>query len=137
MNHWLLKTESDEWSWAMQVKKGIEGWSGVRNAQAANNLRAMRNGDHCFFYHTGEERRIVGVVEVVREHYPDPSDESGRFVMVDVRAVMPVIRPVTLEAIKADPKLGHLLLVRNSRLSVSPIDAAAWARICAMAGVTA
>ncbi len=136
MNHWLLKTEPGEWSWTKQVKKGVEGWSGVRNAQAANNLRAMRKGDLCFFYHTGDERRIVGVVEVVREHYPDASDESGRFVMVDVRAVMPVVRPVTLEAIKADPLLGHLLLVRNSRLSVSPIDDAAWRKICAMAGVT-
>ena len=135
MAYWLLKSEPGTWSWEDQVKAGSTFWDGVRNAQASNNLKAMRKGDRAFFYHSGEERRIVGIVEVVKEFYPDPNDESGRFGMVDVKAVAPLKMPVTLEQIKADPALGHLALVRQSRLSVVPVDEAAWKHICTMGGV--
>jgi predicted RNA-binding protein with PUA-like domain len=135
MNHWLMKTEPEVWSWAMQVKKGVEGWNGVRNFQAAAHLKAMRKGDHAFFYHTGDEKQVVGIVEVVREAYPDVSDETGKFVMVDVKAVRPLPKPVTLATIKATPKLKDLLLVRHSRLSVMPIDAPSWQLICQMGGL--
>jgi predicted RNA-binding protein with PUA-like domain len=135
MAYWLLKSEPGTWSWEDQVKAGSTFWDGVRNAQASNNLKAMRKGDRAFFYHSGEERRIVGIVEVVKEYYPDPNDESGRFGMVDVKAVAPLKMPVTLEQIKADPALGHLALVRQSRLSVVPVDEAAWKHICTMGGV--
>ena len=137
MNYWLLKSEPDTFSWTDMVKKKNTGWDGVRNHQAANNMKAMKLGDRCFFYHSGEEKRIVGVVEVSGLYGPDPSDESGRFGMVTVKAMAPLKTPVTLAAIKADPKLDHLLLVRHSRLSVSPIDAAAWKRICDLGGVKA
>ena len=135
MKYWLLKSEPGTWSWEDQVKAGSTFWDGVRNAQASNNLKAMRKGDRAFFYHSGEERRIVGIVEVVKEYYPDPNDESGRFGMVDVKAVAALKAPVTLEQIKADPALGHLALVRQLRLSVVPVDEAAWKRICTMGGV--
>jgi len=131
----LLKSEPGTWSWQDQVKAGSTFWDGVRNPQASNNLKAMRKGDRAFFYHSGDERRIVGIVEVVKEFYPDPHDESGRFGMVDVKAVAPLKMPVTLEQIKADPALGHLALVRQSRLSVVPVDEAAWKHICTMGGV--
>ena len=136
MAYWLLKTEPAEWSWRKQSQKTVAPWNGVRNHQAAGFMREMRQGDFCFFYHTGTERRIVGVVEVVKEFYPDPGDESGRFGIVDVRAVMPLARPVLLQQIKAEPLLGHLLLVRHSRLSIMPIDAAGWRIICRMGGIT-
>lgn len=135
MAHWLLKTEPDAWSWDQQVKKGVESWTGVRNHQAANNMKAMKLGDRAFFYHTGEERRIVGVVEIVKLYYPDPTDETGKFGMVDVKTVGPVKTPVTLAAIKADPRFKDLLLVRHSRLSVSPVSDAHWKIICGMAGI--
>jgi predicted RNA-binding protein with PUA-like domain len=135
MAHWLLKTEPDTWSWDQQVAKGVESWTGVRNHQAANNMKAMKLGDRAFFYHTGEERRIVGVVEIVKLYYPDPTDETGKFGMVDVKTVGPVKTPVTLAAIKADPRLQDLLLVRHSRLSVSPVSDAHWKIICDMAGI--
>ena len=135
MNHWLLKTEPETWSWDMQVKKGVEGWNGVRNFQAARNLKEMRKGDHAFFYHTGDEKQVVGIVEVVREAYPDKTDETGKFVMVDVKAVKPLPKPVTLAAIKATPKLKDLMLVKYSRLSVMPIDAPSWQVICQMGGL--
>ncbi len=134
MNHWLLKTEPETWSWSDQTKKGTTQWDGVRNHQAANNLRAMKKGDRGFFYHSGEERQVVGIVEVAREAYPDPSDETEKFVMVDVKAVAPLSKPVTLAQVKAEPRLKDLLLVRNSRLSVMPIDPASWALICKMGG---
>ena len=135
MAFWLVKSEPGTWSWDDQVKAGTTDWSGVRNPRAANFMKAMRKGDRAFFYHSGEERRIVGVVEVVKEFYPDPKDKSGRFGMVDVKAVGPVPEPVTLAAIKAEPKLKDLLLVRHSRLSVMPVDEAAWKLIARMGGL--
>jgi predicted RNA-binding protein with PUA-like domain len=137
MAHWLLKTEPETWSWDQQVAKGVESWTGVRNHQAANNMKAMKLGDRAFFYHTGDEKRIVGIVEVVKLYYPDHTDETGKFGMVDVNAVGPVKTPVTLAAIKADPRLADLLLVRHSRLSVVPVSEAHWKIICGMAGVAA
>ena len=135
--YWLIKSEPEVWSWADQVKAGANGtqWDGVRNNQAALHLRAMAKGDLCFFYHSGDERQIVGLVEVTRSAYPDPSDESGRYVMVDVRARAPMKRPVPLSAIKADPKLKHLALVRISRLSVSDVDEAAAKHLLKMGGL--
>jgi predicted RNA-binding protein with PUA-like domain len=131
----LVKSEPEAWSWEDHAKKGVEPWNGVRNHQAANNLKAMKIGERAFFYHSGESRAVVGVLEVVRAYYPDPTDATGRFGMVDFRAVHPLKTPVTLARIKAEPRLSHLALVRQSRLSVMPIDEKAWARICAMGGV--
>ncbi|HXV26300.1 MAG TPA: EVE domain-containing protein [Alphaproteobacteria bacterium] len=136
MAHWLVKSEPDAWSWEDQVKVGTTNWDGVRNPQATNFLKAMRKGDRVFFYHSGEERQVVGIVEVVREFYPDPKDKSGRFGMVDVKTVAPLARPVTLAAIKAEPKLKNLALVRQSRLSVMPVDEASWKLIARMGGLT-
>ena len=137
MNYWLFKSEPGAWSWDDQVKEGKGGaeWDGVRNHQAANNMKAMAKGDRAFFYHSVDERRIVGVVEVVREYYPDPTDASGRFGMVDVAAVKPLEVPVTLAEIKAEAQLADLGLIRQSRLSVMPIPADAWRIICEMGGV--
>jgi predicted RNA-binding protein with PUA-like domain len=135
MAHWLVKSEPGAWSWQQQVEAGATGWDGVRNRQAVNNLKAMCAGDRVLFYHSGEAREIVGIVEVVREYYPDPSDESGRFGMIDVRTVRALENPVTLASIKSDLRLQHLALVRQSRLSVMPIDDDAWAIICGMGGV--
>ncbi len=137
MNHWLMKTEPETWSWDDQVKKGVEPWNGVRNHQAKNNMKAMKLGERAFFYHSGEERRIVGIVEVAKLYYPDPSDKTGTFGMVDVKTVKPLKRPVTLAEIKAHPKLKDLLLVRQSRLSVMPIGEAEWKIICEMGGTRA
>jgi predicted RNA-binding protein with PUA-like domain len=137
MAHWLFKSEPGAWSWDDQVKKGVEHWNGVRNYQAANNMKAMKIGDLGFFYHSVDEKRIVGIVEVVREYYPDHTDASGRFGMVDVKAVKPMKRPVTLAAIKAEPRLANLALVRQSRLSVTPIGDDEWTLICAMGETTA
>jgi predicted RNA-binding protein with PUA-like domain len=135
MAHWLIKSEPDAWSWDMQVKKGTESWNGVRNYQAANNMKAMKLGDQAFFYHSVSEKQIVGIVEVAKLYYPDPTDESGRFGMVDFRAVKPLKTPVTLAQIKDDPKLNHLPLIRQSRLSVMPVDDAAWKYICKLGGI--
>ena len=135
MAYWLLKSEPGSWSWDDQVKAGTTDWSGVRNPQATNFMKGMKKGDRAFFYHSGEERRIVGVVEVAREFYPDLKDKSGRFGLVDVKTVAPVPEPVTLAAIKAEPKLKDLLLVRQSRLSVMPVDEAAWKLIARMGGL--
>lgn len=137
MAHWLVKSEPGAWSWDDQVKAGRTHWNGVRNYQAANNMKAMRLGDRAFFYHSVKERRIVGVVEVVREYYPDDSDSSGRFGMVDVKAVMPLVEPVSLDQIKTDPRLQDLALVRQSRLSVMPIDDESWALLCGLGGISA
>ena len=137
MAYWLLKSEPGSWSWEDQVRDGVTEWDGVRNHQADNNMKAMKRGDRCFFYHSVSAKEIVGVVEVVREHYPDPSDASGRFGMVDVKVVAPVRRAVSLKEIKADPALQDMRLVRQSRLSVSPVTPAEWRRICAMAGIAA
>jgi predicted RNA-binding protein with PUA-like domain len=134
MGHWLVKSEPDAFSWDQQVEAKVEPWTGVRNALAAINLRAMRQGDLAFFYHSNIGKEIVGVVEVVREAYPDPSDETGRWVCVDMQALSPMPRPVTLAAIKATPELADLALVRQSRLSVMPIGAEHWAMLCRMGG---
>jgi predicted RNA-binding protein with PUA-like domain len=117
------------------VKKGTEHWDGVRNYQASNNMKAMKIGDLCFFYHSVNEKRIVGIVEVAKEYYPDHTDKSGRFGMVDVKAVKPMPNPVTLADIKAHPDLQELPLVRQSRLSVSPVDDKSWKIICEMGGL--
>lgn len=135
MNTWLVKSEPGAWSWDDHVKKGVEPWSGVRNYQACNNMKAMRKGDRAFFYHSVDEKRIVGVLEVVGEYRPDPTDESKRFGLVDFKALKPLKTPVTLAQIKNDPRLEHLALVRQSRLSVMPIDAKAWKVLCAMGGI--
>jgi predicted RNA-binding protein with PUA-like domain len=134
MAYWLLKSEPESWSWRQQADAGTTCWDGVRNHQASNHLKAMAVGDRAFFYHSGKARKIVGIVEVVRPYYPDPGDSSGRFGMVDVRTVMPLPEAVTLAAVKADPRLQHLALVRHSRLSVMPIDDDAWRLLCAMGG---
>ena len=135
MAYWLMKSEPSAYSWDQLVKDGRTNWSGVRNYQAANNLKAMKPGDRAFFYHSNEGLDIVGIMEIVKAAYPDPSDKAGRFVMVDVKPVGPVKTPVTLAAIKAEPKLKELGLVKQSRLSVSPVSADEWKLICKMAGV--
>lgn len=137
MAYWLFKSEPGAWSWDDQVRDGVAEWDGVRNHQANNNMLAMKLGDKGFFYHSVNEKRIVGVVEVVKEHYPDPSDESGRFGMVDVKAVTAVKTPVTLAEMKAEPRLGNLALLRQPRLSVAPVGDREWKIICAMAGIEA
>ena len=137
MAHWLFKSEPGAWSWDDQVKAGTAEWDGIRNYQADNNMKAMKIGDRAFFYHSVDERTIVGVVEVAREHYPDPTDAKGRFGMVDVTAVMPVTSPVTLADIKAEPALADFALVRQSRLSVVPVAPAEWKLLCKMAGIKA
>jgi predicted RNA-binding protein with PUA-like domain len=132
-----MKSEPSAYSWDQLVKDKRTNWSGVRNYQAAINLKAMKNGDKAFFYHSNDGLAVVGVVEIVKEAYPDPTDEKGRFVMVDVKPIMPVKTPVTLSAIKAEEKLEGMALVKQSRLSVSPVSAAQWKIVCKMAGVPA
>lgn len=135
MSHWLVKSEPGAWSWDDQVRDQVTAWTGVRNYQASNFLKAMKVGDTCFFYHSVEQKRIVGIVEVVREAYPDPTAEDPRWVCVDVKAVRPVPRPVSLADIKAAPELADIALIRQSRLSVMPIEPEHWRRLCAMAGL--
>jgi predicted RNA-binding protein with PUA-like domain len=137
-SRWLLKSEPETWSWPEQVARGEKGepWDGVRNHQATNYLKAMKKGDRAFFYHSGKERAVVGILEVVRPYYADPRDQSGRFGMVDVKAVRALPRPVTLAAIKAESALEALLLVRNSRLSVMPVPLPVWKHICRMGGLS-
>ena len=137
MAYWLLKSEPSSYGWERLVKDGRTHWNGVRNFQASNNLKAMRLGDLAFFYHSNEGLAIVGVVEIAREYYPDPSDATGRFGMVDVKPIRPVPKPVTLQAIKAEPRLAELALVRQSRLSVVPVRAAEWQLLSDMAGLPA
>lgn len=132
--YWLVKSEPDAFSWDQQVANGVEPWTGVRNHTAKNNLKAMRIGDRAFFYHSNIGKEIVGVVEVVKEFYPDPTAESGGWVSVDMRAIGPMPKPVTLAAIKADPKLADFALVRLSRLSVVPVSAEQWRYLCRMGG---
>ena len=137
MAHWLLKSEPDSWSWEQMVAAGRTGthWNGVRNHVAKNHMKAMRLGDQVFFYHSNEGKAVVGIVEVIKLYYPDPSDESGRFGMVDVRAVKPVPKPVELAAIKAEARLKDMILVNNSRLSVQPVTGAEWAIVSTMGGL--
>jgi predicted RNA-binding protein with PUA-like domain len=122
MAHWLLKSEPSSYSWDQLVKEKRTAWTGVRNFQASANLKAMKAGDRCFFYHSGEGKEIVGIAEVVKTAYPDPTDKEAKSVAVDVKAVEPVKKPVTLAAIKADPKFKEFKLVRQSRLSVVPVS---------------
>ena len=135
MAYWLFKSEPGAWSWDDQVKEGAAEWDGIRNYQADNNMKAMKIGDKGFFYHSVNEKQVVGVVEIVKEHYPDPTDAKGRFGMVDVKAVCPVKTPVTLEDVRNEPSLSELALVRQSRLSVMPVTASEWKQICKMAGI--
>ena len=137
MAYWLFKSEPESWSWEAQKKKGAKGepWSGVRNHQAANNMKAMKKGDRGFFYHSGEERAVVGIVEVIGEYRPDPTDEKGKFGLVDVKAVEDLPKSVSLADIKANPKLADMTLVTFSRLSVQPVTPAQWKIVCAMGGM--
>ena len=134
-NYWLIKSEPDAFSWDQQVKNRVEPWTGVRNHTAKLNLKAMKKGDYAFFYHSNIGKEIVGIVQVVKEAYPDPTAESGDWVCVDVQAVKPLKTPVTLAAIKADPRFAELALLRQSRLSVGPVSAGHWAMLCEMGGV--
>jgi len=137
MSYWLVKSEPDAWSWDQQVKAGAKGtaWTGVRNHTAKQNLMDMKKGDRAFFYHSGVGKEIVGVVEVTREHFPDPTDKTKSFVAVDMKAVAPMPKPVTLAAVKADSKLAGMALVKYSRLSVQPVSAQEWKLVCAMGGL--
>ena len=126
MKYWLLKSEPDTWSWDNQVKEGTSMWDGVRNYQARNNLREMKKNDLCFFYHSVTERSIVGIVKVVKEYYPDPTDKTGRFVVVDVKATKKLKNPVSLDQIKENGKLQDIALVKQSRLSVMPLKKTEW-----------
>ncbi len=134
MATWLVKSEPDAFSWSQQVEHGVEPWTGVRNHQAKRNLQAMRLGDLALFYHSGTGREVVGVVEVVREAYPDPTATDGDWVCVDMRAVGPLPVPVALSAIRAMPELRDMALLRQPRLSVMPVDRPHWDRICALGG---
>jgi predicted RNA-binding protein with PUA-like domain len=137
MARWLLKTEPDEFSWDDQVARGAKGepWTGVRNFAARRHLKSMRNGEHAFFYHTGAEKQVVGIVEVIREAYSDPTDPKGIFVAVDVRSVKPLPKPISLAAIKAEPRLKEMALVKYSRLSVQPVTDKEWGIVCTMGGL--
>ena len=138
MNYWLIKSEPDTWSWDMQAKKGAKGeaWTGVRNHTAKQNLVKMKKGDHAFFYHSGEGKEVVGIAEIIRESYPDPTAAPGEpWVVVDVKTVTPLKTPVTLAAIKAEPKLKDMALAKYARLSVQPVTDSQWKLICKMGGL--
>ena len=140
MAYWLLKTEPEEFSWDDQVKRGAKGeaWTGVRNFIARGNLKAMKKGEHALFYHTGDEKQVVAISEVVSEAYPDPTAGKGEpWVVVDVKAVEPFGKPVTLAAIKADKSLKDMALVKYARLSVQPVTAAEWKAVRKMGGMKA
>ena len=136
MKHWLMKSEPDTFSWDHLVEKKRSMWDGVRNHMAAAHMREMKKGDLVFFYHSNIGKEIVGVMRVEKEHYPDPTDETAKFVVVDVVPVKPFKKPVTLAEIKANKKFADMRLVTHSRLSVSPVSEAHWAAICKMGGVT-
>ncbi len=137
MAHWLVKSEPDSWSWDEQVKAGAKGtpWTGVRNHTAKLNMMKMKKGERAFFYHSNIGKEIVGIVEIIREAYPDPTDDSGKFVCVDVKAVAPLKAPVSLAQIKDETKLSQIALVKQSRLSVQPVLDAEWKVICKMGGI--
>ena len=126
VNYWLLKSEPSTWSWEDQVKAGVEMWDGVRNYQARNNLMRMKKKDLCFFYHSVSEKSIIGIVEVVKEHYPDPTDKTGKFVVTDVKTKKRLKKAVSLEEIKSNPKLSSMALIKQSRLSVMPLTKIEW-----------
>ena len=129
INYWLLKSEPDAWSWDHQVKEGASMWDGVRNYQARNNLKKMKKNDLCFFYHSVTERSIVGIVKVVKEYYPDPTDKTERFVVVDVKSIKKLKKPVTLDKIKNTKSLKDIALIKQSRLSVMPLTKEEWEEI--------
>ncbi len=137
MTYWLLKSEPDTWSWDQQKREGAKGaeWDGVRNYQARNYMRAMKVGDLALFYHSGDERQAVGIVKVIAEAHPDSTDGSGLWECVDVAAVQDLPRPVTLAAVKAEPQLKDMVLVKNSRLSVQPVSASEWSIMCRLGGL--
>ncbi len=139
MNYWLVKSEPSAWSWDHQVAKGAKGeaWTGVRNYTARQNLVAMKKGDKFFFYHTGDEKQVVGIGEVLHEHFPDPTAKKGEpWVAVTTAALEPLPKPVTLSAIKAEPKLKDMAVVKYARLSVQPVTAEEWKLVCKMGGVS-
>jgi predicted RNA-binding protein with PUA-like domain len=137
MNYWLVKSEPSSWSWDQQVAKGAKGeaWTGVRNFTARQNLVKMKKGDRAFYYHSNEGKDIVGIAEIIKEAYPDPTDKTGKFVCVDIKADKPLKTPVTMAAIKADKRLADMALVKYSRLSVQPVTAEEWKIVCKMGGV--
>jgi predicted RNA-binding protein with PUA-like domain len=137
MAHWLFKSEPSAWSFAKLAQCGAGGtdWSGIRNHSAKRNMQAMKVGEEGFFYHSNEGKAVVGIVEVCKGYRPDPTDASGKFGMVDIRAVRAIPRPVTLEEVKAEKRLASMALVTNSRLSVQPVTAAEWALVCKMGGL--
>ncbi len=137
MAYWLLKTEPDDYSWDDLKKKGAKGdaWTGVRNFTARNHMKAMKKGDQVFIYHTGDEKQVMGIAEVVKESYPDPTDEKGAFVAIDVEMVKPMPKPVTLAAVKAEKKLAETALVKYGRLSAQPVTDVEWKLIGKMGGL--
>jgi predicted RNA-binding protein with PUA-like domain len=137
MAYWLVKSEPATWSWEQQVAKGARGepWTGVRNHTAKLNMMKMKKGDRAFYYHSNEGKEIVGIVEIIREHYPDPTDKTGKFVCVDIKADKPLKKPVTLETIKAEARLAGMDLVKYSRLSVQSVTADEWKLVCKLGGV--
>lgn len=137
MAYWLVKTEPSSWSWDQQLARGAKGeaWTGVRNFTARQNLVNMKKGDKAFFYHSGEGKEIVGIAGVVREAYPDPTDRSGKFVCVDIKAETALPKPVSLSAVKAEKKLAGMALVKYSRLSVQPVTSEEWKLVCKMGGL--
>jgi predicted RNA-binding protein with PUA-like domain len=139
MAYWLIKSEPGTWSWDQQEKTGAKGtaWTGVRNHAAKLNLMRMKKGDRCFFYHSNEGKEIVGIAEVIKEHYIDPTDKTGKFVAVDVKAREPLKTPVTLASIKTEPSLKNMALIKLSRLSVQPVTDAEWKAVCKLGGVKA
>ena len=137
MNFWLLKTEPEDWSWQQQVESGSKGmeWNGVRNFQAAKNLRSMKIGDKCFFYHTGSVKSIIGIVQILKEAFPDKTDKNKKFVSVIVKALYPLKREVSLQEIKKDKDFRDFSLVKQSRLSVMKVNLKYWKKICKMGKV--
>ena len=136
MAYWLLKSEPSSYSWEQLVADGLTHWDGVRNPQALNNLRSMKLGDRAFFYHSNEGKEIVGVAEIIRTFYPDPADKSGKIGMVDIKPVMPAAVPVGLKAMRTNPELTDLSLLKQSRLSVCPITEKEWSVLCTMTGIS-
>src|ERR1039457_7000595 len=138
MAYWLMKSGPGAWAWQLQMKSGAKGeaWSGVRNHQGTLNMIRMKTGDRAFFYHSGADKAAVGGVEIIRAHYPDPTAKPGEpWVVVDVKAIEPMPKPVTLDALKAEPKLKAMVLVNNTRLSVQPVTDAEWKIVCKMGGL--
>ena len=135
--YWLVKSEPSTWSWDQQVAKGAKGeaWTGVRNHTAKQYMMKMKKGDRAFFYHSNEGKEIVGIAEIIKEHYPDPTDESAKFVCVDIKADKKLKKPVTLVAVKAEPALAEMALLKYSRLSVQPVTDAEWKIVMKMAGM--